>query len=231
MSASYISTPSRISIHAPHARRDPHSKYCHDIAPDFNPRAPCEARPERTGGSERSPGFQSTRPMRGATHPVLDGGAALYISIHAPHARRDPPRRQNSPAAIFQSTRPMRGATLPGRCRRNELLISIHAPHARRDQNCPIYAIVKMISIHAPHARRDAALCAGRKFRRISIHAPHARRDDITLGALEVVKDFNPRAPCEARHRCCSSFVIGINFNPRAPCEARQIRIFKIKRR
>ena len=56
--------------------------------------------------------FQSTRPMRGATH--IDEGD-LYealISIHAPHAGRD----YHGPYARFlyygfQSTRPMRGAT------------------------------------------------------------------------------------------------------------------------
>ena len=58
-------------------------------------------------------GFQSTRPMRGAT------GYATYklweynVSIHAPHAGRD---LLDSGAIPFP------------------ILVSIHAPHAGRDQ-------------------------------------------------------------------------------------------------
>ena len=55
----------------------------------------------------------------------------------------------------------------------------------------------------------------------ISIHAPRAGRDRSSLIFPQMMKNFNPRAPCGARllppylsnqHR---------NFNPRAPCGAR----------
>ena len=53
------------------------------------------------------------------------------VSIHTPHARRDPP----SPMVLitFQSTRRMRGATPHTRPRRHPPKVSIHTPHARRD--------------------------------------------------------------------------------------------------
>ena len=103
----------------------------------FNPRAPCGARRVPRVLDKVREGFQSTRPMRGAT-PINPFPKSLYnVSIHAPHAGRDAssptpcgsfsgfnPRapcgarlsyaEKISPAyGWFQSTRPMRGATSP----------------------------------------------------------------------------------------------------------------------
>ena len=60
-------------------------------APDvnFNPRAPCGARPVRKAVRFLKTIFQSTRPMRGATGGELKDIRDLHISIHAPHAGRD----------------------------------------------------------------------------------------------------------------------------------------------
>ena len=55
--------------------------------------------------------FQSTLLMRGETIAHACFSFILHISIHSPHARRDP------------------GAALPGQ----SVWISIHSPHARRD--------------------------------------------------------------------------------------------------
>ena len=56
--------------------------------------------------------FQSTRPMRGATDPAVCPRWAAYISIHAPHAGRDEGGYRGLAIYFtFQSTRPMRGAT------------------------------------------------------------------------------------------------------------------------
>ena len=101
--------------------------------------------------------FQSTRPVRGATHPGGCYGQQPHISIHAPRAGRDPkgeeltvtitsisihaPRAGRDPvsaseyavAMIFQSTRPVRGATMV-ECKVSLTIeISIHAPRAGRD--------------------------------------------------------------------------------------------------
>ena len=56
--------------------------------------------------------FQSTRPMRGATIMDWFGDTFFIISIHAPHAGRDYPRKPVS---------------------HGDGAISIHAPHAGRD--------------------------------------------------------------------------------------------------
>src|SRR5215475_3111327 len=55
--------------------------------------------------------FQSTRPVRGATHPSGNGAGALQ----------------------FQSTRPVRGATPINYAFVRGALVSIHAPRAGRD--------------------------------------------------------------------------------------------------
>ena len=79
-----------ISIHAPHAGRDPQGPPSRPPCGYFNPRAPCGARPKW----------------------AWQRNAQIGISIHAPHAGRDRAWYCPSCRAIrFQSTRPMRGAT------------------------------------------------------------------------------------------------------------------------
>ena len=100
-----------VSIHAPHAGRDPKPSLASAALWRFNPRAPCGARPPTIRQARSALMFQSTRPMRGAT-------------------RRDAARW---PQYAFQSTRPMRGAT-PRRLTTCKIRnVSIHAPHAGRD--------------------------------------------------------------------------------------------------
>ena len=125
----------------------------------FNPRSSCEERPAREKPSRRQG----------------------RISIHAPHARSDPPCRI--------------------RCAMSSAKISIHAPHARSDyyttytaqksrnfnprSSCEERLALNAaadakayISIHAPHARSDPSIRkTGSYSMKISIHAPHARSD------------------------------------------------------
>ena len=78
--------------------------------------------------------FQSTRPVRGATHPVQLPVEGHGISIHAPRAGRDwGAVRARCVTCSFQSTRPVRGATRPLDDLLNGDAISIHAPRAGRD--------------------------------------------------------------------------------------------------
>ena len=169
-----------ISIHAPHTGRD------HGLQRQLL----------------RQEGFQSTRPIRGATpflytlplprlyfNPRAPYGARLQavahhgqlfdISIHAPHTGRDRCLAYNEgQCSEFQSTRPIRGATVPAGAVPPGGHISIHAPHTGRDQIYPFQAV-----------RR----------RCISIHAPHTGRDINHLTARRGIGHFNPRAPYGAR--------------------------------
>ena len=56
-----------ISIHAPRAGRDPEARDSWRRGCHFNPRAPCGARQQFNDGAVVADGFQSTRPVRGAT--------------------------------------------------------------------------------------------------------------------------------------------------------------------
>ena len=80
----------RVSIHAPHAGRDEHGRRCRGQPGRFNPRAPCGARPKALEKEEEMKMFQSTRPMRGATRCPSSRPSLDRVSIHAPHAGRDP---------------------------------------------------------------------------------------------------------------------------------------------
>ena len=104
---------SRISIHAPHTGRDPKHFMLTEIAKEF----------------------QSTRPIRGATHTVAEIAATpAYFNPRAPYGARPP------------------GS---GRIRRMQR-ISIHAPHTGRDALLEVSRQeLGNISIHAPHTGRD----------------------------------------------------------------------------
>ena len=102
----------KISIHAPHTGRD-----LHLLIVIY-----------QTGG------FQSTRPIRGATAERDTRPTTTRISIHAPHTGRD--------------------CVLWLGC--GFYSISIHAPHTGRDVNVAFIIVCsQVISIHAPHTGRD----------------------------------------------------------------------------
>ena len=170
-----------ISIHAPLAGRDRKLPAFCPAHKNFNPRAPCGARPVtfsivlppivisihaplagrdrfRCAIAANLTKFQSTRPLRGATLPA-------YINLIAEHT--------------FQSTRPLRGATgtrLPPRYSgryfnprapcgaRPRLICAALCPHQHFNPRAPCGARRDarrrdhhgtVISIHAPLAGRD----------------------------------------------------------------------------
>ena len=163
----------------------------------FNPRAPYGARPgaEPLGGREY--GFQSTRPIRGATPTFPAPENTLPISIHAPHTGRDPGGcTRSAPPCPFQSTRPIRGAT-DGACYTEfyTLFQSTRPIRGATLLSFPAFWPVN-ISIHAPHTGRDRVQPPTNSHRiNISIHAPHTGRD-ARLAHLSVpVKQFQSTRP------------------------------------
>ena len=78
-----------VSIHAPHAGRDMATQGLRLPLCGFNPRAPCGARLMGFLQAIAEYGFQSTRPMRGATRLAWMQTHGFLVSIHAPHAGRD----------------------------------------------------------------------------------------------------------------------------------------------
>ena len=100
-------------------------------------------------------GFQSTRPMRGGTLIKHFYHGFHIISIHPPHAGRDPEMRV---------------------CKRCGM-ISIHPPHAGRDRTDELDLASMGISIHPPRAGRDQLQTPVLRYKPISIHPPRAGRD------------------------------------------------------
>ena len=105
--------PLDISIHAPRAGRDARSSASVYWRRNFNPRAPCGARRVGKEIYFRTPVFQSTRPVRGATRcrassPLLCGN----FNPRAPCGARPSMAAALMAVTSFQSTRPVRGATL-----------------------------------------------------------------------------------------------------------------------
>ena len=86
---------------------------------------------------EEERGFQSTRPVRGATARVRISQSQAKVSIHAPRAGRD---GDGWDSRLYDD-------------------VSIHAPRAGRDIVKVQLADKVGVSIHAPRAGRDG--CGG----------------------------------------------------------------------
>ncbi len=149
---------SGVSIHAPRAGRDIDHHHIPRGSDSFNPRAPCGARLAWLVERLEPLMFQSTRPVRGATHDTVIVDQLVAVSIHAPRAGRDVsldalnthqlwfqstrpvrgatsrPLPRMTRRATFQSTRPVRGATMDATQRPSSGEVSIHAPRAGRDR-------------------------------------------------------------------------------------------------
>ena len=200
-----------ISILAPRAGRDAVRDLDALRLRNFNPRAPCGARlGYETIGMEEI-GFQSSRPVRGATAVRLHGhGQRGRISILAPRAGRDMPAcSRRIRAARFQSSRPVRGATTASSLsRRRSPNFNPRAPCGARPRFFIRSDGAVNISILAPRAGRDPRLIRScrppHRFqssrpvrgatwsapgaeprRRISILAPRAGRDNDNKGNTE----------------------------------------------
>ena len=168
-----------ISIHAPLAGRDCRLRGHGADAGNFNPRAPCGARPALLGDKDFPAKFQSTRPLRGATVALIHAHGEVGISIHAPLAGRDGSVR---PVWIadhdFNPRAPCGARRDQTICHNTSEVISIHAPLAGRD-----------------HTRQSLA-GLGINF---NPRAPCGARHCVVIVRDRLHKDFNPRAPCGAR--------------------------------
>ena len=204
------------------------TKFAMNIPPrmaDFNPRAPCGARPRLVNFLEISLNISIHAPHAGRDLCNRRRGAGSYISIHAPHAGRDPASGAGfSSPALFQSTRPMRGATRLSFSHRPPRLISIHAPHAGRD------TLHRSGAANVHQFQSTRPMRGATAWRRGCSGSPAYFNPRAPCGARRLCgcprtpgsSDFNPRAPCGARRPCRpSGRQTWRNFNPRAPCGAR----------
>ena len=190
-------------------------------------------------------------PLAGRDPTPFCGLAGAYpISTHAPLAGRDPTFLAMVHLKIYFNPRAPCGARLVvAALDRPVDHISTHAPLAGRDVNSSSLATrTKAFQPTRPLRGATELHDQGRAGVRISTHAPLAGRDWATVwDMLAAMRNFNPRAPCGARHLHPTmkpvALVISTHaplagrdkddrarraedhyFNPRAPCGARLCR-------
>ena len=179
-----IPNPATISDFNPRAPCGARPSFVTDIDAKhlhFNPRAPCGARLHYRLGLAFGDGISIHAPHAGRDREVSATSVSMVlISIHAPHAGRDPQganiRHGN---ASFQSTRPMRGAT-----KKNQKYLYHHS-HFNPRAPCGARRVYKFVKDWLPWYFNPRAPCGARlqvsgsacEHFRISIHAPHAGRD------------------------------------------------------
>ncbi|EEQ48792.1 hypothetical protein HMPREF0908_0820 [Selenomonas flueggei ATCC 43531] len=215
----------------------------------FNPRAPCGARLAALLHGVVQEGFQSTRPVWGATRKYVILRAPWKVSIHAPRVGRD--SRSRSASSLPECFNPRapcgarrRRADGCMRARRFNPRAPCGARHIEIDRTDKVV----IVSIHAPRVGRDvdgtkfpnlvlmfqstrpvwgATPTPSRPFHsdNVSIHAPRVGRDYTGIGRAALDGGFNPRAPCGARPKAALYRFVVTGFNPRAPCGARLPRI------
>ena len=172
----------------------------------FNPRAPCGARLHCLDTLPTGEVFQPTRPLRGATEP------------------KAAPPRQNK----FQPTRPLRGATVAVVPRVKRALISTHAPLAGRDPRggpwqTPSHHFNPRAPCGARHMHHVLLIDA------LVFQPTRPLRGATVFGAvvLRMLIKFQPTRPLRGATEPTSKLPTRLaDFNPRAPCGARHVNRF-----
>ncbi len=165
-----------VSIHAPRAGRDEIAKKAAQYLM-VSIHAPRAGRDAAGHLDSTTVGFQSTRPVRGATAGRPGDLVGSGVSIHAPRAGRD--------GWVDDEVLPT--------------TVSIHAPRAGRDVPGAACRTHAAVSIHAPRAGRDPA-CRSLTYlsRCFNPRAPRGARRSLAR-AVSRAACFNPRAPRGAR--------------------------------
>ena len=219
------------------------------IAPasaDFNPRAPCGARPAMRSRSARRLHFNPRAPCGARRSTTAKREAVDHFNPRAPCGARLGRRKTWQHLIRFQSTCPLRGTTPLDTGTGRTPLISIHVPLAGHDA---IAGSAGAINAHfnprAPcgarlhplpvidnyHYFNPRAPCGARPWTVIQTGADWVFQSTCPLRGTTFCRfpaarsafHFNPRAPCGARRNLQRLLKCPENFNPRAPCGARPV--------
>ena len=167
---------------------------------NFNPRAPCGARPLRLFTFSHSSKISTHAPLAGRDRVALHAvGEALVFQPTRPLRGATLIRLTAAPQNLFQPTRPLRGAT--------QSLGATGNPAAfqpTRPLRGATLAKKFSVSIHT-----------------ISTHAPLAGRDVNRLRGQPQERDFNPRAPCGARRHNNIKTKVETGISTHAPLAGR----------
>ena len=164
----------QISIHAPREGSDQNRREHEGGAGAFQSTLPVRGATHRLGELLILPAISIHAPREGSDHGLAPATSGGGISIHAPREGSDPPTWWRCGTGDgFQSTLPVRGATRP----------TGQGPGGKQFQSTlPVRGATA--GRHSPGFDSD-----------ISIHAPREGSDGIPVGLLQFVTDFNPRSP------------------------------------
>ena len=191
---------------------------------NFNPLAPCGARPVDEGRGSPTRRFQSTRPVWSETStPRRAGSGGTFQSTRPVWSETRKLDVAGSCRRKFQSTRPVWSETLALRTLREPYrYFNPLAPcGARHDSRTTGHATTNFNPL-APCGARPGLVRIQLPLPNISIHSPRVERDVMPPAMLYSFSHFNPLAPCGARRKRLRLLPQEINFNPLAPCGARQ---------
>ena len=216
---------------------------------DFNPRAPCGARPGQLHNQGYTKAISIHAPLAGrdAEGRCHDDGAA--ISIHAPLAGCDTCRPEFSVSCerfqsthplrgatcsrlyfftfvLFQSTHPLRGATVKSCCTQSITRSFQSTRPLRGATKRATTAKKKVVKFQSTRPLRGATVFAEleRNMTSISIHAPLAGRDGTPTEDDDATTKISIHAPLAGRDLHARGPRPDLqNFNPRAPCGARRL--------
>ena len=142
--------------------------------------------------------FQSTHPVRGATHCRCRYRHQHRISIHAPREGCDIGVVVSWTVwSLFQSTHPVRGATARhGDDRRRARSISIHAPREGCDPIMPCWSLT-LLQFQSTHPVRGATMSPNPKSPAPRFQSTHpVRGATMPAAASHTLRThFNPRTP------------------------------------
>ena len=146
--------------------------------------------------------FQSTHPVRGATHIEYVKAHTTTISIHAPRAGCDFFWASVSVCEVYN--------------------FNPRTPCGVRRRSSRLLAKWRKISIHAPRAGCDSCrICLSRVLSNFNPRTPCGVRP-LSAPSISSYSDFNPRTPCGVRP-CLLVYYLGQgHFNPRTPCGVRR---------
>ena len=151
--------------------------------------------------------FQSTRPMRGATHRRRCLPSLYGVSIHAPHAGRDDGRYGVQVCRVVSIHAPHAGRDmLIARGSRGRAGFNPRAPCGARRVSMRVHLRLKVFQSTRP--MRGATRTHPRKATSglVSIHAPHAGRDLAYGSKLYGFKEFQSTRPMRGATVCGRSF-------------------------
>ena len=118
--------------------------------------------------------FQSTPPVKAATHPAVPIWTSVHISIHAAREGGDVAKGKVIACPVeFQSTPPVKAATIAGRFR----------------------DVLGIFQSTPPVKAATFRTARGCRCQAISIHAAREGGDSGRLDFCRAVGDFNPRRP------------------------------------